>query len=241
MVAPKLDILVFAAHPDDAELSCSGTILASVAQGKKVGVIDLTQGEMGTRGTIETRYQEAEAASKILGLTIRENLKFKDVYFKDDEIHRLAIVQKIRQYQPDVVLANALFDRHPDHGKGGDLVSNAVFWAGLRKIETFYEGRIQEPFRPAKVFRYIQDRYIHPQMVMDITPFWNQKLKSILCYSTQFHNPQSLEPETWISTPHFLKFVEARGREMGHSMGFEFGEGFTLDRPLGVKDLNHLY
>ena len=240
MELTKLDVLVFAAHPDDAELSCSGTLLASVAQGKKVGIIDLTQGEMGTRGTIETRYQEAAAASKVLGLTIRENLKFKDAYFENDPEHRLAIVQKIRQYRPSVVLANALHDRHPDHGRGGDLVRDAVFWAGLRKIETSLNGNPQEAFRPSKLLRYIQDRFIKPDVVFDITPFWPQKMEAIRCYTTQFYDPNSPEPQTYISTPDFLKFVEARCREMGHACGFEFGEGFTLDRNFGIRDLDHL-
>jgi bacillithiol biosynthesis deacetylase BshB1 len=233
----KLDILVFAAHPDDAELGCSGTIAAHVAKGHKVGIVDFTKGEMGTRGTPELRVKEAEEAGRILGLSARENMGFQDVYYKDDEAHQLELIKMIRKYKPEIVLANAIRDRHPDHGKGGSLATNACFMSGLRKIETELNGESQEAWRPKFVYHYIQNNYIEPDFVMDITPFWDTKVKSILAFQSQFHDPNSKEPESFISTPDFLPFIEARSREMGHKIMKTYGEGFTVEKMIGTDDL----
>lgn len=233
----KLDILVIAAHPDDAELGCSGTIAAHVAKGLKVGIIDLTKGEMGTRGTPETRVQEADEASKILGLTARENLGFADIYFKDDEEHQHQLIQKIRKYQPDIVLANAVTDRHPDHGKGSSLASKACFMSGLRKIETSLDGISQEPWRPKFVYHYIQNNYIQPDFIFDISEFWDKKVASIMAFKSQFYDPSSQEPASFISSPEFLPFIESRAREFGHRIMAKYGEGFTVERYIGVNDL----
>jgi bacillithiol biosynthesis deacetylase BshB1 len=233
----KLDILVIAAHPDDAELGCSGTIAAQIAKGYKVGVVDLTLGEMGTRGTPEIRFQESLDAAKILNLTARENLGFKDVYFKDDQEHQHKLIQIIRKYQPEIVLANAITDRHPDHGKGSSLASNACFMSGLRKIETNFEGEIQDAWRPKFVYHYIQNNFIEPDFIVDITPFWEIKLKSILAFKSQFYDPSNSEPQSFISDPEFLPFIEARARELGHRIFAKYGEGFTVERFLGVHDL----
>ncbi len=237
----KLDILVFAAHPDDAELGCSGTIVSEIAKGKKVGIIDLTRGELGTRGTPEIRLEESEAATKILGLHARENLGFRDGFFKNDEFHQHKIVEMIRKYQPEIVLANAIEDRHPDHGKGASVVLDACFIAGLRMVETKNEDQIQKEWRPKHVYQYIQDRYIKPDFVVDISDFWNVKEASIRAFKSQFFDPNSTEPKSYISDPEFLKFVEARAREMGHSIGVKYGEGFTKTRMLGLKNLSELH
>jgi bacillithiol biosynthesis deacetylase BshB1 len=233
----KLDILVFAAHPDDAELGCSGTIASHISKGKKVGIVDLTQGEMGTRGTPEIRLQESADASKILNLSARENLGFKDIYFQDDESHQLKMIEMIRKYQPEIVLANAISDRHPDHGKGSSLASHACFMSGLRKIETQHNGEDQAPWRPKSVYHYIQNNYIEPDFVVDITPFWETKIESILAFKSQFYDPSSQEPKSFISDPDFLPFIEARAREYGHKILVKYGEGFTVERMPGVNDL----
>lgn len=236
----KLDILVIAAHPDDAELACSGTIAAHVAKGYKVGIIDLTMGEMGTRGTPELRLQESAKAASILGLSARENLRFKDVYFQDDEAHQLKLIEMIRKYQPDIVLANAITDRHPDHGKGSTLASNACFMSGLRKIETRLDGQLQQPWRPKFVYHYIQNNFIKPDFVVDITPYWEIKLASIQAFASQFYDPNSQEPESFISSKGFLAFIESRAIEFGHSIMSTYGEGFTVERMPGVEDLFNL-
>lgn len=233
----KLDILVIAAHPDDAELGCSGTIAAHIAKGHKVGIIDLTLGEMGTRGTPEIRLKESMIASGILNLTNRENLGFKDIYFKNDEEHQHRLIEMIRKYQPNIVLANAIQDRHPDHGKGASLASDACFMSGLRKIETIYNGENQAPWRPKFVYHYIQNNFIEPDFIMDITPFWDIKLQSIMAFKSQFHDPSSQEPQSFISDPNFLPFIEARAREFGHRINVRYGEGFTVERFLGIEDL----
>ncbi|MDF2157930.1 bacillithiol biosynthesis deacetylase BshB1 [Algoriphagus sp. CAU 1675] len=233
----KLDILVIAAHPDDAELGCSGTIAAHVAKGFKVGIVDLTQGEMGTRGTPEIRLQESNEASKILGLSARENLGFKDVFFIDEEKHQIDLVKIIRKYQPEIVLANAITDRHPDHGKGSALATNACFMSGLRRLETILDGKVQEAWRPKYVYHYIQNNYIEPDFVFDITPYWDIKIKSILAFKSQFHDPNSEEPQSFISSPDFLPFIEARAREFGHKIHSTFGEGFTVERVIGSDNL----
>jgi N-acetylglucosamine malate deacetylase 1 len=233
----KLDILVIAAHPDDAELGCAGTIAAQVAKGKKVGIIDLTRGELGTRGTPETRIQEAEEAAKILGLSARENMGFEDIYFKDDKAHQYELIKMIRKYQPEIVLANAVTDRHPDHGKGSSLASNACFMSGLRKIETRVDGLVQEPWRPKFVYHYIQNNYIQPDFIFDISEFWDTKVASIMAFKSQFFDPSSDEPVSFISSPEFLPFIEARAREFGHRILTKYGEGFTVERFIGVRDL----
>lgn len=233
----KLDILVIAAHPDDAELGCSGTIAAHVAKGYKVGIVDLTQGEMGTRGTPEIRLQESAEAAKVLGLAARENLAFKDIYFRDDEFHQIELIKVIRKYQPDIVLANAVTDRHPDHGKGASLASNACFMSGLRKIETQLDGLQQEPWRPKFVYHYIQNNYIEPDFIFDVSDYWDTKIASIMAFRSQFYDPSSQEPSSFISSPEFLPFIESRAREFGHRIMTKYGEGFTVERYLGVQDL----
>ncbi|MBB6610145.1 bacillithiol biosynthesis deacetylase BshB1 [Pontibacter sp. Tf4] len=234
----KLDILAFASHPDDAELGCAGTIVAHIAAGKKAGIVDLTRGELGTRGTPETRAAEAAAASEILGLSIRENLGFADGFFVNDKAHQLKVVEKIRQYKPELVLMNAIHDRHPDHGKGSQLVSEACFLAGLKMIETFGpEGEQQEAWRPKAVYHFIQDRYIKPDVVVDITPYWEKKLESIRAFKSQFYNPEDTSQNTYISSPEFMEFIEARAKEYGHAIGVTYGEGFTVERLIGVKNL----
>lgn len=236
----KLDILAIAAHPDDIELACSGTLASHRDMGYKVGILDLTKGEMGTRGTPEIRMQEAEASAEILGLSARENLGFKDIYFKDDLDHQTAIAKVIRKYKPEIVLANAVRDRHPDHGKGGSLASHACFISGLRKLETAIDGVPQEVWRPKFVYHYIQNEFIEPDLVVDISDYWESKKESILAFKSQFHDPNSKEPESFISRPEFLDFIEARARELGHKINVKFGEGFTVERVAGVKDLFNL-
>ena len=233
----KLDILAIASHPDDAELSCSGTIAAHVAKGYKVGILDLTQGEMGTRGNPVLRLEESDVASKILRLSARENLGFDDVFFQDDKANHLEIVKIIRKYQPEIILANAIRDRHPDHGKGASVVSKACFISGLRKAETFLNGVAQQPWRPKTVYHYIQNDYIQPDFVFDITDFWDIKLASIKAFKSQFHDPTNTEPQSFISSPDFMDFIEARAKEFGHRILVKYGEGFTVERMLGVNDL----
>lgn len=234
---PKLDVLVFAAHPDDAELACAGTILKLKAQGKKVGIVDLTQGELGTRGSIEIRAMEAAASAKILGLDARINLKLRDGFFRNDETHQLAIIEAVRRFRPEIALINAPYDRHPDHGKGSQLVRDALFLSGLRRIETSFQGQAQKEWRPAKVWKYIQDQLIMPDFVVDITDFIEGKTAAIQAFSSQFYNPNSDEPETYISSKTFLEQVQARAKEMGHMIGVRYGEGFVSEKPLRVDDL----
>ncbi len=237
----KLDILVMAAHPDDAELGCSGTIARHIAGGKKVGIIDFTRGELGTRGTPEIRLQEAVAAAEVLGLSARENMHFRDGFFRNDEEHQIKLAKMIRKYRPDIVLANATEDRHPDHGKGSLLAEDACFLSGLRMVETISdEGEKQAAWRPKAIFHYIQDRYIEPDFVVDITPYWSLKEASVRAYKSQFYDPSSKEPESYLTSPEFLGFVESRAQEMGHKIGVKYGEGFTKSRMLSVSDLYDL-
>jgi bacillithiol biosynthesis deacetylase BshB1 len=224
----KLDILVMAAHPDDAELSCSGTILKHIAAGKKVGIVDFTRGELGTRGTPEIRLQESADATKILGLHARENLGIRDGFFRNDEETQLKLIEIIRKYQPDIVLANALVDRHPDHGKGAQLAIDACFLSGLRQIKT---GDLSA-WRPAQVYHYIQDRYVEPDFVVDISAHWDQKEAAIRAFKSQFFDPSSVEPASYISSPDFLNFIQARAMEMGHKIGVKYGEGFQSQKTL---------
>ncbi|KQS40581.1 bacillithiol biosynthesis deacetylase BshB1 [Pedobacter sp. Leaf194] len=233
----KLDILVIAVHPDDAELCCSGTILKHIALGKKVGIVDLTRGELGTRGTAETRDEEAADSAKILGLHARENLRFRDGFFQNDEHHRLEVIKIIRKYQPEIILSNALEDRHPDHGRAGDLVYDSVFLSGLPKIETSFNGEIQEAHRPRLLLQFIQDRYLKPDIIVDITEHMDTKIKSIQAFKTQFFNPEVDGLDTYISSPEFFETVIGRSREFGKSIGATFGEGFTSRKLLGVNNL----
>jgi bacillithiol biosynthesis deacetylase BshB1 len=234
----KLDILAFASHPDDVELGCAGTLLSHIHQGKKVGVADLTQGELGTRGTPEIRTQESEAASQLMGLHARVNLGLADGFFQNDRVHQLEVIKVVRHFQPEIVLMNAIHDRHPDHGRGSSLTSEACFLAGLWQVKTTSaDGQEQEAWRPKAVYHYIQDRFIKPDVVVDITDFWNQKIETIKAFKSQFFDPESTAPKTYISGPDFLSFVEARAREMGHSIGVTFGEGFTTERNIGVRSL----
>jgi bacillithiol biosynthesis deacetylase BshB1 len=234
----KLDILVMAAHPDDAEMSCGGTMAMAISKGRKVGIVDFTKGELGTRGTPEIRAAEAAAASKILNIQVRENLGFRDGFFKNDEEHQMKLIRTIRRYQPDIVLANAIEDRHPDHGKGAALAVDACFLSGLRMIQTFEDdGTPQAAWRPKFLYHYIQDRYIKPDLVVDISDFWDAKEASIRAYKSQFYDPTSTEPESYLTSPEFLEFLKARSQEMGHSIGAKFGEGYTKTKMIGVKDL----
>lgn len=233
----KLDVLAFAAHPDDVELSCSGTLAKLKSEGKKLGVVDLTQGELGSRGSAELRAIEAKKSSEILGLDTRVNLKMADGFFEVNEANKLLIIEQVRRFKPEIVLANAVNDRHIDHGRGAKLVAEACFLSGLKKIETKWEAKPQEHWRPKAVYHYIQDYHIKPDVVIDITPFWSQKLQSIMAFSSQFFDPDSTEPETPISSKDFVDFLEARSREMGRPIGATYGEGFTVQRPIGVKSL----
>jgi bacillithiol biosynthesis deacetylase BshB1 len=236
----KLDVLAFAAHPDDVELSCSGTMLLQHNLGRKTGIIDLTQGELGTRGSAEIRAAESKMASGILGLSVRENLKLRDGFFVKDEPSLLKIIEQIRLYQPEIVLANAQIDRHTDHGRAADLVHEACFLSGLRKITTLYNGAEQQSWRPKAIYHYIQDYAAKPDVIVDITPFFEKKMKSIYAYSSQFYNPNSEEPATPISGSDFLEFIKARNMEFGRLIGCRYGEGFTVKRPMGVTDLFQL-
>jgi bacillithiol biosynthesis deacetylase BshB1 len=237
----KLDILVFAAHPDDAELTCSGTIIKQIQLGRNVGIVDLTRGELGTRGTAEIRTQESEASSRILGITERANVGLADGFFESDKESCLKLIPYIRYYQPEIVLCNSIIDRHPDHGKASELASRACFLSGLIKIETQWNGVAQNAWRPKNVYHYIQDKFIQPDFVVDITEQWAKKVECIRAFKSQFYNPSASkdtnEPQTYISGKVFLDFIEARAREYGHSIGVEFGEGFTKDKQIGVKDL----
>lgn len=233
----KLDILVIAAHPDDAELGCGGTIVSEIEKGRKVGVADLTRGELGTRGSAELRLKEAEAAAKILWLSARENLGFKDGFFENDQHHNLELIKIIRLYKPEIVLINALRDRHSDHGKAAELSYRACFLSGLPKIETTYKGSRQDAWRPKNIYNYIQDNYITPDFIVDISSCWEKKTKAIKAYTSQFYDPGSTEPQTYISSPDFYSFVEARAMEFGHAIGVKYGEGFTKQRQVGVRDL----
>lgn len=236
----KLDILAFGAHPDDVELSAAGTVMKHVAAGRRVGIIDLTQGEFGSRGTVETRYQEAEDASQIMGIHARVNLKMADGLFEINEQNKRLIVEQIRHFRPEVVLANAIRDRHPDHGRGSQLVSEACFLAGLVKYETSFEGEIQTAYRPKAVYHYIQDRYIEPDFVVDVTKYFPRKMEAIKAYKTQFFDPDSKEPETPISGQHFFDFIEARMLEFGRAINVDYAEGFTVERTPGVEDITNL-
>ena len=236
----KLDILAFGAHPDDVELGCAGTILKEVALGKKVGIVDLTRGELGTRGSAEIRDKEAAAAAAILGVSVRENLAFRDGFFVNDEAHQLEIIKMIRKYQPEIVLCNAVDDRHIDHPKGSQLVSDACFLSGLMRISTSIDGEEQKAWRPKVVYHYMQWKNIVPDFVVDITGYVEQKTTAILAYSSQFYDPNSKEPESPISSKNFLESLNYRSRDLGRLTGLEHAEGFTAERYLAVNSLSDL-
>ncbi|HEY8929620.1 MAG TPA: bacillithiol biosynthesis deacetylase BshB1 [Mucilaginibacter sp.] len=234
----KLDILVLSVHPDDAELGCAGTILKHNALGYKTGIVDLTRGELGTRGSAEIRDKEAAESGRILGLAARENIGIPDGFFENTKEYQLKIIEMIRKYQPEIVITNAYHDRHPDHGRANKLVEEAAFLAGLRKIETTYDGKTQQEWRPKQVLHFIQDNYIKPDILVDVTDFWDKKIESIHAFGSQFHNPEwEDEPQTYISSPEFIQVVEARAREFGKSIGVKFAEGFTSRKILGVDNL----
>ncbi len=233
----QIDILAIGAHPDDVELSAAGTLLKHRAMGFSTGIIDLTQGELGSRGTKETRKEEAMAAAEILGLSARVNLKMADGFFEHSEENLRLIVEQIRRFKPGIVLLNAVSDRHPDHGKGSKLASEACFLAGLRRIETTWEGNPQEAYRPKAVYHYIQDRYLKPDFAVDVTDFVEQKFASIKAYKTQFWDPASTEPKTPISGEEFFEFLRGRMAEFGRSIGARYAEGFTVERLPGVDSL----
>jgi len=236
----KIDILAFGAHPDDVELSAAGTLLKEASAGKKIGIIDLTQGELGTRGSAELRREEAAASAKILSLSCRENLEMKDGFFQNDETHIREIVRMIRKYQPEIVLANAPSDRHPDHGRAAKLVADACFYSGLRKIDTEEEGESQQAWRPKTLYHYIQDYYQKPDLVIDVSHFVEPKMKAIKAFSSQFYDPDSNEPDSPIAVKNFFDFIEGRMINMGRYIQADYGEGFLKSRPLGVDSLTHL-
>ena len=236
----KLDLLAFGVHPDDVELSCSGVLLVEKNNGKKTGIVDLTEGELGTRGTAETRYLEAADAARILGVDIRENLQLADGFFKNDEEHQRKVIQVIRKYKPEIVICNAPEDRHPDHGRSSSLVSDASFLSGLVKIETTDNGIGQEPWRPKYVLHYIQDRYLKPDFVVDISAVFEKKIEAIKAYKTQFYNPGIEGPETYISTPDFLDSVIYRYKMFGKMIGVKYAEGFISDKIIGIGNFDSL-
>ncbi len=231
----KLDILALAAHPDDVELASSGTLLRAIADGKKAGIIDFTRGELGTRGTPEIREAEAKASGEILGLSARENLGFRDGFFKNDEEHQLAVIQMIRKYRPDIVLANAYSDRHPDHGRASELSKEACFLSGLKMIETKLDGEKQRHWRPKIVYHYIQSIPSEPDFIVDVSDVWETKMESIKAFKSQFFDPNSKEENTYISSPEFINMIEARAIHYGHLIGAKYGEGFNIERTIGVK------
>jgi len=233
----KLDILAFGAHPDDVELSCSGTLAIEIENGKSVGIIDLTRGEMGTRGSAEIRDQESSQAAEILGVKIRENLGFKDALFPNDDTHKLEVIKLLRKYQPEVVLCNAISDRHIDHGRASTLVSEACFLSGLKKYETIIDDKLQEAWRPQHVFHYIQWYDIEPDFVVDISSTIDKKIASVKAYKSQFHDPDSKEPATPISSSNFMESISYRARNFGRIIGVEYAEGFTTERYIGVKSV----
>ena len=236
----KLDILAFGAHPDDVELGCSGTIAKEISLGKKVGIIDLTRGELGTRGSVEIRNAESAKASELLGVVARENLDMRDGFFINDEAHQLKIIEMIRKYKPEIVLCNAIEDRHIDHGKGSQLVSDACFLSGLLRIETELDGVSQEAWRPKVVYHYIQWQNIEPDFVVDISDFMDTKMEAVLAYGSQFYNPNSNEPVSPITSKNFLDSVKYRAQDLGRLVNVTYAEGFTTERYVAVNSLGDL-
>lgn len=233
----KVDLLAIGVHPDDVELSCSATILKHIDLGYSAAIVDLTKGELGTRGTPELRVQEAEAAKDLMKIKYRENLSMEDGFFTHSRENLLKIVTAIRTYQPDIVLANALSDRHPDHGRAAKLISDACFLAGLFKVETKYNGQIQDRWRPKAIYHYIQDHNLKPDLIVDVTGYVEKKMEAILCFSSQFYDPENKEPSTPISSENFLEYIENRSSTMGRQIGVQHGEGFNVTRLIGVNNL----
>lgn len=236
----KLDILAFGAHPDDVELGCGGTVAKEVKLGKKIGIIDLTRGELGTRGTVEIRNAESQKAMEILGVAFRENLDMRDGFFCNDEEHQLRVIEKIRKYRPDIVICNAVEDRHIDHGKGSDLVSDACFLSGLWKIVTYENGVEQEAWRPKAVYHYMQWKNLEPDFVVDISEEIDIKQAAILAYKSQFYNENSNEPETPITSKNFIESINYRSKDLGRLVGVDYAEGFIVERCLAVSSLSDL-
>ena len=234
----KLDIRAFGAHPDDVELACAGTLMKSIDEGKIVGIIDLTRGELGTRGDADTRTAESTAAAKVMGIHLRENLNLKDAFFMHDEETLQKIVTVIRKYKPVIVLCNAPQDRHPDHGKSAKLIADAAFLSGLRKIETFEDGIQQEAWKPSYVFNYLQDQYIHPTFLVDVSGYQDRKIEAILCYKSQFFNPENSEPQTYISSPVFLEALKGKEAGFGKQVGVDYAEGFISQKLLAINSLD---
>ena len=236
----KLDVLAFAAHPDDVELACGGTLLSLAKAGKKVGIVDFTAGEMGTRGTPEIRKQEAQRASKILQLSLREQLAFKDVFFANDDAHVLEVVKRIRAYRPDIVLANALADRHPDHPKAAQVVKRAVFLAGLKKVSTEWQDAAQPHWYIKNLYHYMQTDLQRPDFVVDVSEVWEARMEAVRAFKSQFFDPEGEAANTLISSPEFMDLIDSRGRELGLAIRAKYGEGFVADRVIGVSDLTAL-
>lgn len=239
-MSQNADILCITAHPDDVEISMAGTVLHHIALGHSVGFVELTAGELGTRGTPEIRKQEGEAALKVLGAAFRYQLGLADGFFRSDRESLERVIVAVRRHQPKIVLTNAMRDRHPDHGRGAALVAEACFLSGLRRIPTVDDGVEQEAWRPTTVLHAVQDHWIDPDLIIDITPHWPRKMESLLCFKSQFHDPASTEPSSPIASPDFLPFLEARSREMGRLLGVTYGEGFTTARPIGIGDVMDL-
>ncbi len=240
MPHPKLRLLAIAVHPDDIELGCSGILLKHARAGEATGILDLTRGELGTRGTPEIRLQEAQDAAKVLGVQVRENAGMRDGFFRNDEEHQLALIRYIRRWRPEIVITNSLEDRHPDHGRAGRLVSDACFLSGLRKIGTEDDGQPQEAWRPRRVFHMIQDRQLTPSFIVDISDVYEEKISSILCYRSQFHNPGWNEPATYISGQNFLDEIRGRDALFGKRIGVPYAEGLVSENIPGIRDLNAL-
>jgi bacillithiol biosynthesis deacetylase BshB1 len=236
----KLDILAIGAHPDDVELGCGATLAKEISRGKKIGILDLTRGELGTRGSAALRDVEAANAAKILGVTIRENLAFADGFFVNDKKHQLEIIKILRKYQPDIVLCNAIDDRHIDHGKGSKLASDACFLSGLAKIETALDGKPQEKWRPKHVYHYIQWKNIEPDFVVDVSGFIDKKYEAVMAYSSQFYDPNSKEAETPITSKNFIDSIHYRARDLGRLIGVDYAEGFTVERFVAVASFDNL-
>jgi N-acetylglucosamine malate deacetylase 1 len=236
----KLHILAITVHPDDVELSCAGTLMKHVQKGQKVGILDLTRGELGTRGTAEIRLKEAQAAAEVMGIKIRENLGMADGFFANDREHQMKLIPYIRKYQPDIVIANALNDRHPDHGRAGKLIADACFLAGLMKIETELDGEKQQAWRPKRIFHIIQDRMHEPTVIVDISDTFERKMEAIKAYKSQFHDPNSNEPITYIATQDFLEQIKSRDTLMGKRIGKAYAEGFICENVPGIRDFDDL-
>jgi bacillithiol biosynthesis deacetylase BshB1 len=239
----KLDILAIGVHPDDVELGCSGTLINEKRNGKTTGVIDLTEGELGTRGTVESRYAEAAVAARIMGLSVRENLRMRDGFFRNDEAHQLKLIAALRKYRPEIVIGNILDDRHPDHGRAGHLIADACFLSGLQKIVTLDDaGAPQDKWRPKFILHYMQDWYHEPDLLVDISDSFEQRMASVKAYSTQFHThePVADEPQTYISTPDFLDSIVARARMLGKRIGVKYAEGFITEKKIGIRNLDAL-